>query len=772
MKRTKYDASLVVELVCCLLGSCAFCSALLPALGQEAGMMDCLAFAAVDLSLIFLLSRRWWIAPLLLAVLGFLGWAAIELFRLREAVTAYVAGFIEWYNAAYPYTLPYSENGSRFLVHLAFTFPVTLALYIYFRRLPLLPVWVALSAALLMWMHAASSELFLPAAALLTVVFFVLLARTNAWSINRRLRGEGVPSAAMQLTALALAPLAVLFAFAVGPKTDGAWQSKALVNLVEDVRDVLAFYREGSSGGDSFDLSYSGLAPNGYALGGDVSPNNRPVLRVKTSTPILLAGAVYETYDGRSWYDTGAMGNFRFSSPLWRGKRREVFTIDKPSSNKAAAPFAKVSKTAALEVSMAVKLRAFFSGGKLEKLALPYGDDASVYFNDQGELYAEEYPVSFTVYTIRTRVFDRDREDFDENMQRLLRYAATSKDKEYETIVGRNTAVPDTVEPFVRALAETITADCTDDWERAAAIEKWLGENCTYTQTPGDVPEDRDFVSYFLETGEGYCTYYASAMTVLARLAGLPARYVTGYGLKQADRRPQTTAYIATNATAHAWSQIYFYGIGWVDFDPLRWEFYEPAAADPPVVKETPVEQPQPTPEITPPPTPEPEAPTETEEKAAAAARSRSRSGKGLLVVFGCYLAAFLVFLLVRFVLLFFRVENFYSRLLRRYPDNAARADECYRQILKQLGFLGLRMEPSDTILSFCEKADRLLADAPAHESVAEICRPVLLARFAGQEPTDGELRRMCDFCIFMERCLRRRLGARRYVLRRMLLGR
>jgi hypothetical protein len=375
------------------------------------------------------------------------------------------------------------------------------------------------------------------------------------------------------------------------------------------------------------------------------------------------------------------------------------------------------------------------------------------------------------VYTIRTRVFDRDREDFDENMQRLLRYAATSKDKEYETIVGRNTAVPDTVGPFVRALAETITADCTDDWERAAATEKWLGENCTYTQTPGDVPEDRDFVSYFLETGEGYCTYYASAMTVLARLAGLPARYVTGYGLKQADRRPQTTAYIATNATAHAWSQIYFYGVGWVDFDPLRWEFYEPAAADPPVVKETPVEQPQPTPEITPPPTPEPEAPTETEEKAAAAARSRSRSGKGLLVVFGCYLAAFLVFLLVRFVLLFFRVENFYSRLLRRYPDNAARADECYRQILKQLGFLGLRMEPSDTILSFCEKADRLLADAPAHESVAEICRPVLLARFAGQESTDGELRRMCDFCIFMERCLRRRLGARRYVLRRMLLG-
>ena len=52
------------------------------------------------------------------------------------------------------------------------------------------------------------------------------------------------------------------------------------------------------------------------------------------------------------------------------------------------------------------------------------------------------------------------------------------------------------------------------------------------------------------------------------------------------------------------------------------------------------------------------------------------------------------------------------------------------------------------------------------------VCRPVLLSRFARQAPTDRDIRRMCDFYIFLERKLRKTLGVRRYILRRMVLGR
>ena len=774
MKRTRYDASLIVELLCCLLGSVAFCSVLMPALGQEVRMTDCLLFAAVDLAVIFLLSRRWWLTPLLIAAGALIGAGAVYFFKLWEPIWEYVQGFWDWYNAAYPYTLPYSVNGSIFLVRLVYALPVTLLLYLYFRRLPFLPLWVLLSGGLLLWMYYAESEGMLTVAALLLIVLLVLFARTNSRSINRRLgKREKIPAAAMQLTALVLAPLVVLFAFAIGPKEEGKWQSKGLVHLVQDVQDMISFYGDGSGGGGgSFDLGYSGLAPNGSALGGDIEPNNKVVLRAKTDRPILLAGAVYDGYNGWTWYDAWGMGNFRFDSPLWKGKRQEVYAIDKPSARKAAAIYSRITETVIMEVNLSVRFRSLFTGGKLERLSVQNLSDMLLYFNTQGELYTQDFPPSGPHYILRTRIFDREREDFDWNMEVLLTYAAASRDKEYEDILLRNSAVSDTVEPFVRELAEELTADCDNAYAKALAIEKWLGENCEYTKTPGQVPEDRDFVSYFLETREGYCTYFASAMTIMARLAGLPARYVTGYGLKQADRRTDTVSYTATNATAHAWSQVYFYGVGWVDFDPTNWNFYEPVEVDPPKVQE-------PKPEVTPPPMelpepelPEPELPETPEPTGGVSTRKQDGTGK-LLLIFGIALAAGLVvFLIVRFILLFFRVENFYRRLHRRYPDNAARADECYRQILRQLGFLGLELEPADTIRSFCARAEETLGVQRGQPRLTEVLEPVQLSRFALRQPTDGELRRMCDYYIELERRLRKTLGLGKYVLRRMLLGR
>ncbi len=773
----KYNLSLLVELVCCLIGCVAFCSALLPAFGQEVSVMDCVLFAAVDITLIFLLSRRWWLTPLILAAVALLGGAAVHYFHLWDTIREYVQGFADWVNAAYPYTLPYSENGSRFLVHLALSFPVALLLYLYFRRFPFLPVGVVLGGGLLVWLYFADPERMVATAALLLIVLFALISRANARSINKKLGGtEKIPAAAMQLTALALAPLVLLFAVVIGPKEERDWQSQTVFDFVEDLSDVVAFYGEGSTGGGSFSLAYSGLTPNGSGLGGDIEPDNRAVMRVRTTTPILLAGAVFDGYDGVGWYDAGNLGRFRLDSPLWRGKRREVYVTDKPSGGRTAETLKAVTLNAVLEVSMNVRFRSLFTNGKLESLRTVRGDELSVYFNTQGELFTLDFPSTGATYEIRTRVFDRSKPDYDENMRLLAELAAAGNDGQYAQVSALCTAVPDTVEPAVRDLAAELTAGCTNDYDKALAIERWIGENCAYTRTPGDVPAGRDFVSYFLlDSREGYCTYYASAMAVMARLAGLPARYVTGYGLKQADGRVNTDSYIATNATAHAWAQVYLYGVGWVDFDPMQWNAFEQVVRDEPAPEEPKEEKPE-TPIVPEFIEPQIELPELPPLEPASAERPTPRrqvdTGKILLIFLGCDAAAFLIFLLVRFILLFFRVESFYYRLTRKYPDNAARVDVCYRQILKQLGFLGLTMEPADTILSFCERADAALGSDPPHDSLLEVCEPVLLSRFALREPADGELRRMCDFYIFLERSLRRKLGLRRYILHRMILGR
>jgi len=115
--------------------------------------------------------------------------------------------------------------------------------------------------------------------------------------------------------------------------------------------------------------------------------------------------------------------------------------------------------------------------------------------------------------------------------------------------------------------AQELARDAKTDSKvlQAAAIRDWLAENHEYTLTPENVPLNHDFVNWFLYSGEGYCTYYATAMANMARAIGIPSRYVEGYLLSGIT--PEDGVYTVTGTEAHAWAELYFEGIGWVPFD-------------------------------------------------------------------------------------------------------------------------------------------------------------------------------------------------------------
>ena len=105
-------------------------------------------------------------------------------------------------------------------------------------------------------------------------------------------------------------------------------------------------------------------------------------------------------------------------------------------------------------------------------------------------------------------------------------------------------------------------------------IRDMLAKNAEYSLTPGATPEKDDFVSYFLNTShKGYCVHFATAGVILARMAGIPARYAEGYvatkqdmesGAKQPDGGYSVSI---KDCRGHAWAEIYYYGIGWVPFE-------------------------------------------------------------------------------------------------------------------------------------------------------------------------------------------------------------
>jgi hypothetical protein len=102
----------------------------------------------------------------------------------------------------------------------------------------------------------------------------------------------------------------------------------------------------------------------------------------------------------------------------------------------------------------------------------------------------------------------------------------------------------------------------------AAALEAYLRTFPVDTKIP-PAPSNRDSVAYFLfDAGRGYFDYHASAMVVMLRSLGVPARMTVGYVTRPQDREPDTNIYRVTDANSFAWPEVYFPGLGWVEFNP------------------------------------------------------------------------------------------------------------------------------------------------------------------------------------------------------------
>ena len=135
-----------------------------------------------------------------------------------------------------------------------------------------------------------------------------------------------------------------------------------------------------------------------------------------------------------------------------------------------------------------------------------------------------------------------------------------------EAIVERYLRLPPSVPERVHRLAAQITAGQTSAYDKAKAIEAYLHAYPYDLEVPAP-PEGMDVADYFLfELKKGYCDYYASAMVVLARSSGLPARFVSGYAPGEYDA--PNAQYIVRELHAHSWAEIYFPEIGWVEFEP------------------------------------------------------------------------------------------------------------------------------------------------------------------------------------------------------------
>jgi Transglutaminase-like superfamily/TgpA N-terminal domain/Domain of unknown function (DUF4129) len=150
--------------------------------------------------------------------------------------------------------------------------------------------------------------------------------------------------------------------------------------------------------------------------------------------------------------------------------------------------------------------------------------------------------------------------------------------------------VPPGVSHQVLTTAQQWTQGATNIYDALRMLEAHLSNQTqfTYSLDNPPIPNNVDVVSWLLQNRHGYCTHYATAMTVMARLLGIPARIVNGFSHGHLNR--QRTAWVVDGSDAHSWVQAYFPGYGWINFDPTPgFALNKAQSGGPPTVKPTPV---------------------------------------------------------------------------------------------------------------------------------------------------------------------------------------
>jgi transglutaminase-like putative cysteine protease len=122
------------------------------------------------------------------------------------------------------------------------------------------------------------------------------------------------------------------------------------------------------------------------------------------------------------------------------------------------------------------------------------------------------------------------------------------------------------LDPRVTDLARSITANASNEFDRAMAIQTYLQTQFGYTLEQPSPPPADPLAHFLFERKKGHCEYFATAMTVMLRSIGIPARYATGF--LPGEFNEVAGDYIVRASDAHAWVEVYLPDFGWITFDP------------------------------------------------------------------------------------------------------------------------------------------------------------------------------------------------------------
>ena len=279
-------------------------------------------------------------------------------------------------------------------------------------------------------------------------------------------------------------------------------------------------------------------------LQGEISLGGGQVMEVTASETGFLRAQTYDVYTAQGW----RVGpTTQITSNTWPALRA-ITSADEATR--------QLRRSVSLQVTPSKRTNIVVSAGQ----PLAVNIDTRVVFGPGTNDVASVRPAA--------RLDEGQQYRVDSSVSNASANALRNSARTYPSWTEAYLQLPDTLPDRVRAKAREVAAGAGNTYDVANQVEQYLRGIAVDTKISA-APARQDSVDYFLFTARrGYFDYHASAMVVMLRSLGIPARLAVGYTIKAEDRIPQTSVYVVQERNAFAWPEVYFPGLGWIEFNP------------------------------------------------------------------------------------------------------------------------------------------------------------------------------------------------------------
>lgn len=352
-----------------------------------------------------------------------------------------------------------------------------------------------------------------------------------------------------------------------------------LIKSKQNMPDTVKYYE--------FSIKDAGFYPQNAHLGGPVEKKNLPFMYVTgPGQSFYLRGTVFNEFEQNIWYASNMDINYLFYNEAPIRQQKEAFQY-RESLNLSDEIFQHYFKDASINISPVYQpIQAIFHGGKPEQILNNIQsetpttgqttatdaensptDNISFYFNPDGQIYASD-EIKVPGYTVKGQI--NTLAGNDDYLNLIIKDYYSEKISFASRTMKNNKNYRSFLENTEPALAEIVYQKNADKALQLKNIVMYLKTNYVYNLNVSEIPESVDLFEHFISTRNGYCTYFATALTILLREAGFEARYIEGFlvpGIQDRGLPGEYYKRLVSSDQAHAWTEVKVNELGYIPLD-------------------------------------------------------------------------------------------------------------------------------------------------------------------------------------------------------------